>query len=131
VGITFGHVGKQAHLAQERLDAFALLRSVGNEPVDAERLADDLSDRHAGIERGVRVLEDDLDPAPHFAHALGRVMGDVDTGKPDRARRRLFELEDGAPDGGLAAAGLADEAERFAGGDRKRHVVDRFHCRRL
>ena len=58
-------------------------------------------------------------------------MGDVDPGKSDRAGGRLLEFEDGAADGGLAAAGFANEAERLAGRDRERYVVDRFHRCRL
>ena len=41
-----------------------------------------------------------------------------------RARGRLDQAQDGAADGGLAAAGLADEAERLARADREAHAVD-------
>ena len=42
-------------------------------------------------------------------------MGDVDAVETDGAVGRLLEPEHGAADGGLAAAGFADQAERLAG----------------
>ena len=42
-------------------------------------------------------------------------MRDVGAAEADRAAGRLVELEHGAADRGLAAAGLADQAERLAG----------------
>ena len=39
-------------------------------PVDHQRLADDRADRHARVERGVRVLEDDLHVAAQRAQRL-------------------------------------------------------------
>ena len=62
---------------------------------------------------------------------LASAMRDVDAVETDRAGGRLLEPEDGAADGGLAAAGFADQAERLARRDRERHVVDRLHRRDL
>src|SRR5262249_28996440 len=42
------------------------------------------------------------------------------------ATRRRLELQDAAAGGGLAAAGLADEAQRLATTDREGHVVHGF-----
>ena len=39
-------------------------------------------------------------------------------------RRRLVELQDGAAGGGLAAAGLTDQTERFAALDVEGDAVD-------
>ena len=41
-----------------------------------------------------------------------------------RARRRLDQPHEGLGDGGLAAAGLADDGQAPAAGDRERHLVD-------
>ena len=40
--------------------------------VDLDRLGDDVADRHARVERGVRVLEDHLHVAAHLAHLARR-----------------------------------------------------------
>ena len=58
---------------QELLDATPpFLPAV--EPVDPERLADDLAHRHARVERRVRILEHDLDVAPHRPHVAPAEM---------------------------------------------------------
>ena len=46
--------------------------------------------------------------------------------KTDRAAGRLVQPQDRAAEGGLAAAGLADQAERLAALDRQRDAVDRL-----
>ena len=74
VRIALRHVGEEADLAEQRLDALALLLAIGGQAVDAKRLADDLSDRHAWIERRIRVLEDRLDPCAAF-RAFGPPSG--------------------------------------------------------
>ena len=82
--------------------------------VDAERLADDVADRHARVERRVRVLEDDLHLPAHLAHLAPTEVRDVAPVEDDLARRRLDQLDQRAREGRLAAAGLADEPERLA-----------------
>ena len=81
--------------------------------------------RHARIERRVRVLEDDLHLAARTGaspRAPSAVIRAVDS---DRARRRLDQPQDRLAGGRLAAAGLADEAERLACRDREADAVDR------
>src|SRR3546814_5098147 len=59
--------GAQADAIEELRDhLLALLRS--RDTVDEQRLADDIADRHARIQRRVRVLEDDLHLAAEGAH---------------------------------------------------------------
>ena len=95
--------------------------------VDHERLGDDVLDRHARIERAERVLEDDLHLAPHRPHALGVQALDRLALEADGAAGRLDQADQHAPGGGLAAARLADEAERPAARDREIDAVDRAH----
>src|SRR5581483_8817513 len=81
--------------------------------VHAQRLGDDVPDRHPRIERGVRILEHDLELAPKAAQrgtSLGRQLL---TPEPHRARRRLHELEHRSPQRRPAASRLADDAERL------------------
>ena len=82
--------------------------------VHAHRLGDDVAGRHARIERGERVLEDDLH-LPAVGPQLGLAqMRDVAAVDPDAAAGRLDQPQDRAADRRLAAAGFADQAERLA-----------------
>ena len=110
------------HLAHPRL-------ALGARPdvLQAERLADDRSDRPARVERRVRILEDELDLAAQGAQRAGLPVGDVLAVVSDRAARRLEQARDEACDGGLPAAGLSDEAERATAGNVERHPVHRVH----
>src|SRR5258708_39663688 len=89
-----------------------------------ERLTDDVSDRHARVQRRVRVLEDHLHPAAHLAHLLAAELRVLDAVELHLAGGRLVELEDRAAGRGLTAAGLADEAERLALLDEEVDPVD-------
>ena len=82
--------------------------------MDLERLADDVADRHAGVERGVRVLEDDLDVAAQLAHRAALLGVDVDPVEGQLAGGRLLQPHQHPAQSRLAAAGLADDAERLA-----------------
>jgi hypothetical protein len=115
--------GSQPHRLQELHHTLLPLLAVGGQLVDHQGLPDDRAHRHPGIQRRVRVLEDDL----HFlAQGPERALverGDVLVLEPDLARRRLDEPENGPPGGRLAAARLADQPQRLAGQDLERHVV--------
>ena len=82
--------------------------------VDDHALFNDRTDGHARIERGIRVLEDDL-------RFFGERKAVFLVGKIDRpavvnqlALRRLINAHQGAAQRGFAAAALANEAQRFA-----------------
>ena len=70
VRIALGVLRRQADQAEQLGDAIAA--PAGRETVQRQRLADGLRDRHARIERRVRVLEDDLQRAPLRAHRARR-----------------------------------------------------------
>src|SRR5690242_7652772 len=86
---------------------------------------DRIADRHARVERGIRVLEDDLHLATQRAdrdaiahrcpveHQLARIRDEQMQQQP-RQRR-------------LAATGLTDDAEGLALAHRERDAVDRLH----
>src|SRR5262245_17934548 len=111
---------------EELADAPVELASL-RDPVQAERLADDLAARHARVERGVRILEDDVHLAPVRSERAAREARDVVAAEPDRAVRGLEQPVDAVADRRLAAARLADEAEHLARGERERDAVDRVH----
>ena len=71
-------------------------------------------DRHARIERGEGVLEDDLHARaqrPHLRAAL--VVDRLAVEEDFAALVSLIEPDQRLAEGGLARAGLADEAERL------------------
>ena len=123
VRVAGGRVGGQAD-GLEQL-AHPLPRpGPAREAVRAERLADDAPDAVPRVERGERILEDHLhSPAQRPQRPLSE-FGDVTAVEDDAPRGRLVEAQDRPPDGGLTAAGLADEAKGFAAADRQRHTVD-------
>ena len=94
------------------------------DPVHDERLRDDVADGHARVERRVRVLEDDLQLAPHLAHLLAAERRQLAPVEADRAAGRLEQPQDAVAGRGLARAGLADEAERLALPDLEADPVD-------
>ena len=102
-------------------------RGARADPVNDERLLDDLPRAHARVERGIRILEDDLHLAPRLAHTGAREREDVLAAKLHLARRRLDEPQHAAARRRLAAARFADQPERFALFDREAHVVDGVH----
>ena len=121
-------VGAEADGLEQFDDALLELAPGLREPVDDQRLADDRADRHARIERGVGVLEDDLHVARQRPQ-LGRRLSasDVAALEPDLARSRLDQAQDAAAGRRLAAARLADQAQRLAGSNLEADPVDRMH----
>ena len=90
--------------------------------MDGEGFGEDLADRHAGVEGGVGVLEDDGDVAAEAAELEGG--GGVGWVVEDMAAGGLDEAEEDAGEGGLAGAGFADEAEGLAAGEGEGDVVE-------
>ena len=62
------------------------------DPVDRQRLADDIAGRHARIERGVGILVDHLHLLPVGQHCPGVEIGDVDAADQDLPLGRLQQL---------------------------------------
>src|SRR5678816_3945501 len=85
------------------------------------------SDRHARIERGVWVLEDDLHLAPQRLELGGRRVREVLAGEADLAGGRLLETQDEPANGGLSAAGFADQSQGLAGENVEADVLDGAH----
>ena len=91
----------------DMLDEFVDTPAAGRaapEAVHPERLVDEVVHRHPRIEREVRILEDDLQPAPEPPHSPPVVVGDVLAAKQDPPGRRLQEAQDQACRCRLAAA---------------------------
>src|SRR5262249_55858680 len=115
---------------EELLNALLVLR-LGADAVHLERLGDDETDALPPVQRGERILEDHHHLAPDRPHVLAREMRDVLPPEDDTPARRVEQPHDAARECRLPAAGLADDAERLALGERERDAVDRLHGRDL
>ena len=124
VWVAICRVGGQADRLQEIAHAGRGL-APSRQPVRPQRLANDPADTVAGVERGEGVLEDHLHPPAQRPQLPLAKVGDVAAVEDNPPSRRLVEADDRPADGGLAAAGLADEAQSLAAADRHRDAVDR------
>ncbi len=99
----------------------------GRQPVNAERLADDIASRHARVQRSERILEDDLHRTSMRTQVGLAEMGDIQAIEPDAAAGRLDEAQDAARHRRFAAAGLPDKPEGFSDTNREADAVHRMH----
>ena len=76
------------------------------------------------VEGGKRILEDHLHAPPQRTELLVVEVRDVLAVEEHLAAGRLVEAQDRAADRRLAAARLADQAERLAAADLERDAVD-------
>src|SRR3984885_4050155 len=115
--------GVEPHLREGVVDLLADLPRV-EAAADSEPLADDLRDGQVGVERAQRVLEDELDvPAAALPPARRAAQpGDLGSREDDPALPRPYQADDGPGQGGLARAGLADQADDLAGLDIEVHA---------
>ena len=107
-------------------DALALLFARG-EAERLDRLGDDLPDRHARIERRVRILEDHLHVLPRAAQLRAGQLRNVDVAEHHAPARRFDQPQHRAAERRLSASRFPDEPERFARKNVERHAVDRLH----
>ena len=91
----------------------------GREPrlVNFERLADNCSDAHSRIERSERILKHHLHFAAKRAQRLAARGEKIASLDEQFAGVGLDQAQQHARERRLAAAGFADDRERFAGGD--------------
>jgi hypothetical protein len=96
--------------------------------VEHQRLGEDLAHRHARIEGGEGVLEDDLRLATKRAQAALAEARDVFPIDPHPALIGADQPHGEAAKRGLAAAGFTDQSERPAGLQGQRYAVDGPGC---
>ena len=122
MGIGLGQTLVDAHQLHQFLGLFVhlgLFEALGHQ----QRLDDRLLQGLSGVQGGVRVLKHDLHLLPGGGQLLALHVGDVLALQEDLALRALQQMHDGAAQGGLAAAGLADHAQGLALLDGEGHVV--------
>jgi hypothetical protein len=100
-------------------------------PVDAQRVGEYLADPLTRVERRVRVLEYHLQLAPHRAQLSPGQRGDVLALEHHRSAGERVQPGQAPGQRGLAAPGLADQAERLPGAQLEADVVHRVHPRDL
>ena len=113
---------RQADLLEQAGDFGAHLAG-RDDVMRPQRLFQDRPDGHARVERGEGVLEDDLHPGAQAAQGLRVQRKHVLAVKEDLPRRRLGQAQKAAAQGGLAAAGLPDQAQRLPGVQGQVHAV--------
>ena len=111
----------QADIAHQLQNAILTLLLGRIELMDIQRLADDIRNRHAGIQRRIRILKHHRSL---LAEGLDIVLRhDLPAVVVNLTRRGLVKVQDCAADGGLAAAGFADQTQRLARFDGEAHIV--------
>src|SRR5260221_5010481 len=123
VRIALHRLAAQADLLEKDGDAAGEVRAVGDLVV-AQRLANDITDIHARVERGIGILEDDLQLAAIGPHLGAGQLIDALAAHLDGAGRRIDQLENGLARRRLAATALANQAERLASFDREADAVN-------
>src|SRR5215831_169051 len=104
------------------LERLARLR----QPMNGQGLADDGAHAHARVERGIRVLKDDLDVAAKRAKRVAIERAHILAIEADIARCRLDQAQHATARGRFAATGFADKPKRFARIDMKIDAADRM-----
>src|SRR5262245_32609157 len=109
-------VGEEPDKLQQFGDAIGNL-DFWQDTMYADRLGDDLTHSHARIERGVGILEDHLHLLAHRDHGVPIEPGQIGALEANLATRRIVEAQYQPAERRLAAARLANEAQRLAGAD--------------
>ena len=97
--------------------------------VDLERFADDRADRHARVQRCIRVLKDDLHLLAERAQIVVGQSDELPALERDAAFGRFGKPQDDAAGGRLARARLSDEPECLAAANLEVDAVDGAHVR--
>ena len=118
-------LGVHPHQLQQFKNSLAPLCAPAH-AVDIQPLGNDVRDRHAGVQAGVRVLVDDLHFLGEGHPLLFREVGGLLPLKQDTPFRGRVQADDSAPEGGFPAAGFPHQAQRLSLLNGKRDVVHRL-----
>ena len=111
----------------EEADALLARLLIRDEVMDVQRLADDLPDGHARIERTDGVLENHLGAEFHLPRLSPRQRLDVAPIAQNRAFGGWQNARHHAPKRGFATAGFTNQADHFTFAHRQVHAVHRMH----
>src|SRR5215211_2244179 len=115
---------RQLHGLEQVADGVLLLRARNVLAEEAYRACDDVLHRVTRVQRGVRVLEHELQLPAQLPRPLHRSPGELVPSQPDRAVDRGVQPGDRAEQGRLAAPALADDPDRLARPDVEAHALD-------
>ena len=116
---------RQAYDVEKLRSATAAPGAIAVSQQRLERPHQRRTDGQPRVERGLRVLEDHLQPGPKRVEPILIPVGDIDPVVDEFARRRPDQPEHGAADGRLARSGFANEPQRCAPCDVE---IDAFQC---
>ena len=108
VGVAAGGVGGEADFFEEAGDGILAFVAGEGAEVDGEGFFDDGTDLHAGVEGADGVLEDHLQVFPEGAEVALAEGEDLAVVVEGLAAGGAEEFEEGAGDGGFAAAAFTD-----------------------
>src|SRR5262249_39609488 len=112
----------QSHLFEQTSDPPGNLR-LGSQPVYLEPLGDGVTDRHAGVQRSVRILEDDLHATPQRPKRPMIQREYVLAFKDCLSARRLLQPQDGTADRRLATSRFPHQGQRLPLADLEGNAV--------
>ncbi len=115
--------GRKAHKRQKLCNPVLTFFTLGI-IAGIERLPKDRFDPHARIERGKRVLENDLHALAVGPHVTLGERKNIDTVKHSPATCRLDQPQQGAACRRLARSRFTDQSDRRAALDRKADIFD-------
>ena len=124
--VLVGRLGAEADEVEQAADLHvAVLAALVHAFVGAPRLGDDVAGRHPGVQRRVGVLEDHLHAAAELQQFLAAQANGSMPSKLHGALVRTLQHQQCAGQRGLAAAGLADQAEGLAALEVEGDAVER------
>ena len=127
VRITVDVVGVEPHHVQQLLNTTPMLLGRQHVGMDRKRFADDVTDRHPRVQRGVGVLEDHLDVAAHVFGLTPVQARDVLAVDLDGTRRGTFQPDQHLGERGLSGTTLTDDAESLTRMQVETHPVHGLH----
>src|SRR5262245_50622041 len=92
--------------------------------MNIKRFFNYLADPHPWVERGIRILEDDLHTLPQPPHLVRAERQQVLPVDPHFSRRWLNQPKNAAACRRFAATGFANKSERLASTDREAHTIN-------
>ena len=124
--IALGMVGCQTNEAQQFGNPISRGRPLGK-AVQFDRLGQQITDGHPGVERSKRILKDDLQARTDRAHLMSIQIENVAPFELDGPRAGRDEVQDQTPRRRFAASAFAHQGQRLAFRDREIQAVNRFY----
>ncbi len=126
MGVSGCVLGLHIHKAEQFCHTLTLFLPRPN-TMNLESFSNNLSNTHSRVNRGIRILKNDLHLAAERTELGLLHRGHFPPSEGHRARGRFHKPEDGAAVGGLSGSRFPNEAEHFAISYGEGDLVDRFN----